>query len=189
MLLRMEGRFSRKGGVLKKRGRTLKKVCLVRATRGGRLGQKGGGLLKKGVRVLKNPVPVWRSWRSWTPSRRPSPCPPWLIFLPETFLKVRVIIFQALPRRRLVRRRLVSGNGVYVPATFSRPEHGRTAKSLTEVHSVLVFPVFFKRRLEAAPLTLTQGALKQPNNGGTRAPVTNDLVLTGGLALHSIFES
>ena len=33
----------------------------------------------------------------------------------------------------------------------------------------------------APPLPLTQGALKQPN-GGTRAPVTNDLVLTGGLA-------
>ena len=51
-----------------------------------------------------------------------------------------------------------------------------------EVHLVLVFPVFLKRRLVAAPLTLTQGTLKQPN-GGTRAPVTNDLVLTGGLAI------
>ena len=34
----------------------------------------------------------------------------------------------------------------------------------------------------AAPLPLTQGAPKQPNCG-TRAPVTNDLVLTGGLAI------
>ena len=34
----------------------------------------------------------------------------------------------------------------------------------------------------AAPLPLPQGALKQPN-GGTKAPVTNDLVLTGGLAI------
>ena len=76
---------------------------------------------------------------------------------------------QALPRRRLVRRRLVSGDGVHVSATFSRPARGRSAKSLTEVHLVLVFPVFLKRRLVAAPLTLTQGALKQPN-GGTRAP-------------------
>ena len=47
---------------------------------------------------------------------------------------------------------------------------------------MLVFPVFLKRRLVAAPLPLTQGTLKQPN-GGTRAPVTNDLVLTGGLAI------
>ena len=90
--------------------------------------------------------------------------------------------YQALPRRRLVRRRLLSGDGVHVSAIFSRPERGRTAKSLTEIHVVLVFPVFFKRRLVAAPLPLTQGALKQPN-GGTRAPVTNDLVLTGGLAI------
>ena len=89
---------------------------------------------------------------------------------------------QALPRRRLVRRRLVSGDGAHVSATFSRPERGRTAKSLTEIHLVLVFPVFLRRRLVAAPLPLTQGALKQPN-GGTRAPVTNDLVLTGGLAI------
>ena len=37
-----------------------------------------------------------------------------------------------------------------------------------------------KRRLVAAPLSLTETALRQPN-GGTRAPVTNDLVLTGGL--------
>ena len=44
---------------------------------------------------------------------------------------------------------------------------------------MLVFPVFLKRMLGAAPLPLTQGALKQPN-GGTRAPVTIDLVLTGG---------
>ena len=87
-----------------------------------------------------------------------------------------------MPRRRLVRRRLVSGDGAHVSATFSRPERGRTAKSLTEIHLVLVFPVFLKRRLVAAPLPLTQGALKQPN-GGTRAPVTNDLVLTGGLAI------
>ena len=42
--------------------------------------------------------------------------------------------------------------------------------------------MFLKRRLVAAPLPLTQGALKQPN-GGTRAPVTIDLVLTGGLAI------
>ena len=90
--------------------------------------------------------------------------------------------YQALPRRRLVRRRLVSGDGVHVSATFSRPERGRTAKSLTEIHLVLVFPVFLKRRLVAAPLPPTQGALKQPN-GGTRAPVTNDLVLTGGLEI------
>ena len=95
--------------------------------------------------------------------------------------------YQALPRRRLVRRRLVSGDGAHVSATFSRPERGRSAKSLTEVHLVLVFPVFLKRRLVAAPLTLTQGALKQPN-GGTRAPVTNDLVLTGGLAIPEISD-
>ena len=42
--------------------------------------------------------------------------------------------------------------------------------------------MFLKRRLVAAPLALTQGALEQPN-GSTRAPVTNDLVLTGGLAI------
>ena len=103
-----------------------------------------------------------------TPGASDSPFP-----LPE---------YQALPRRRLVRRRLVSGDGVHVSATFSRPERGRTAKSLTEVHLVLVLPVFLKRRLVAAPLPLTQGTLKQPN-GGTKAPVTNDLVLTGGLAI------
>ena len=73
-------------------------------------------------------------------------------------------------------------DGVHVLATFSHPEWGRTAKSLAEIHFVLVFPVFLKRRLVAAPLPLPQGALKQPN-GGTRAPVTNDLVLTGGLAI------
>ena len=38
---------------------------------------------------------------------------------------------QALPRRRLVRRRLVSGDGAHISATFSRPEWGRTEKSLT----------------------------------------------------------
>ena len=76
----------------------------------------------------------------------------------------------------------MSGDGVHVSAAFSRPERGRTAKSLTEVHLVLVFPVFLKGRLVAAPLTLAQGALKQPNDG-TKAPVTNDLVLTGGLAI------
>ena len=59
---------------------------------------------------------------------------------------------------------------------------GRTAQALTDIHLVLVFPMFLKRRLVAAPLPLTQGALKQPS-GGTRAPVTNDLVLTGGLAI------
>ena len=91
-------------------------------------------------------------------------------------------ITQALPRRRLVRLRLVSGDRVHVSATFSRPERGRTAKSLTEVHLVLVFPVFSRCRLVAAPLPLTQGTLKQPN-GGTRAPVTNGLVFTGGLAI------
>ena len=42
--------------------------------------------------------------------------------------------------------------------------------------------MFLKRRLVAAPLPLSQEALKQPN-GGTRAPVTNDLVLMGGLAI------
>ena len=47
---------------------------------------------------------------------------------------------------------------------------------------MLVFPMFLKRRLVAVPLPLPQGALKQPN-GGTRAPVTNDLVLTGGLTI------
>ena len=106
--------------------------------------------------------------------------------------KEKAIIFdipgpqnQALPRRRLARRRLVSGDGAHASATFSRPQRGRTAKSLTEIHLVLVFPVFLKRRLVAAPLPLThdtQGTLKQPS-GGTRAPVTNDLVLTGGLAI------
>ena len=50
--------------------------------------------------------------------------------------------YQALPRRRLVRRMLVSGDGAHVSAIFSRPERGRTEKSLTEVHLVLVFPVF-----------------------------------------------
>ena len=53
---------------------------------------------------------------------------------------------QALPRRRLVRRRLVSGDGAHVSATFSRPQRGRTAKSQTEIHLVLVSPVFLKRR-------------------------------------------
>ena len=76
----------------------------------------------------------------------------------------------------------MSGDGVHVSATFSPPERGRTAKSPAEIHLALVFPGFLKRRLVAAPLPLTQGALKQPN-GGTRAPVTNDLVLTGGLAI------
>ena len=71
---------------------------------------------------------------------------------------------------------------MHVSETFSRPERGRTAQALTEIRLVLVFPVFLKRRLVAAPLPLTQGALKQPS-GGTRAPVTNDLVLTGGLAI------
>ena len=89
---------------------------------------------------------------------------------------------QALLRRRLVRCRLVSGDGVRVSATFSRPERGRTAKSLTEIHLVLVFPMFLKGRFVAAPLPLTRGSLKQPN-GGTKAPVTIDLVLTGGLAI------
>ena len=90
-------------------------------------------------------------------------------------------MYQALPRRRLVRsrlvrRRLVSGDGAHVSAAFSRPERGRTVKSLTEIHLVFVFPMFLKRRLVAAPLPLTQGALKQPNGG-------KDLVLTGGLAI------
>ena len=94
----------------------------------------------------------------------------------------RICLGQALPRHRLVRRRLVTADWVPVRATFSRPERGRTAKSLTEIHFVLVFPMFLKRRLVAAPLPLPKGAPKQPN-GGTRAPVTNDLVLTGGLAI------
>ena len=89
-------------------------------------------------------------------------------------------MIRGFPKRRLVKRRLVSGDGVHISATFSGPERGRTAKSLPEIRLLLVFPVFLKRRLVAAPLPLTQGALKQPN-GGTRAPVTNDLVLTGGL--------
>ena len=38
---------------------------------------------------------------------------------------------QACPRRRLVRRRLVSGDGAHVSATFSRPERGRTQMSQT----------------------------------------------------------
>ena len=48
---------------------------------------------------------------------------------------------QALPRCRLVRSRLVSGDGAQVSATFSRPERGHIEKSLTETHLVLVFPV------------------------------------------------
>ena len=39
---------------------------------------------------------------------------------------------------------LVSGDGAHVSATFSRPERGRTAKSQTEMHLVLAFPMFFK---------------------------------------------
>ena len=62
---------------------------------------------------------------------------------------------QALPRRRLVRRRVVSGDGVHVSATFSRPERRRTAQSLTEIDLVLVFQCFLKRSLVAAPLPLT----------------------------------
>ena len=82
----------------------------------------------------------------------------------------------------LVKRRLVSGDGAHISATFSRPERGRTAKSPTEIHLAFVFPVFLKRRLVAAPLPLTQGTLRQPT-GGTRALVTNDFVLTVGLAI------
>ena len=47
--------------------------------------------------------------------------------------------------------------------------------------------MFLKRRLVAAPLPPTQGALKQPN-GGTRAPVTNGLVLTGGLEISILLQ-
>ena len=49
-------------------------------------------------------------------------------------------------------------DGVRVSATFSRPERGRTQKSLTEVHLVFVFPIFLRRRLVAAPLPLTEAA-------------------------------
>ena len=59
-------------------------------------------------------------------------------------LRICSMLFQALPRRRLVRRRLVSGDGVQVSATFSRPERGRTAVSLAEIHFVLVFSSVFK---------------------------------------------
>ena len=105
----------------------------------------------------------------------------------QKFRRILGVLFatklgQALPRPRLVRRRLETAHGAHVSATFSRPERGRTAKSLTEIHFVLVFPVLLKRSLVAAPLPLPQGDLKQPN-GGTRAPVTNNLVLTGGLAI------
>ena len=59
MLLRREG------GVLKKRGRVLKKRRLVRGAGGGPLLQKGGGgwLLKEGGGgVLKNPVEVLKEF-------------------------------------------------------------------------------------------------------------------------------
>ena len=64
---------------------------------------------------------------------------------------------QALPRRRLVRRRLVSGDGgtCFRNIFTSRAGTHCKVKSLREVHLVLVFPVFLKRRLVAAPLTLT----------------------------------
>ena len=58
--------------------------------------------------------------------------------------KTGKINFQAFQRRRLVRPRLASGNGVHVSATFSRPERGRTQESLTEVRLVLVFSQCFK---------------------------------------------
>ena len=49
---------------------------------------------------------------------------------------------QALPRRRLVRRRLVTADGVPVSATLSRPERGRTAKSLRRSILCLFFQCF-----------------------------------------------
>ena len=49
---------------------------------------------------------------------------------------------QGFPRRRLARRRLVSGDGVYISATFHVQSGGRTEISLTEIHLVLVLPVF-----------------------------------------------
>ena len=89
---------------------------------------------------------------------------------------------QALPRRRLVRRRLVSAAGVHVSETFSSPERGRAAQSLTEIRLVVVFSNVLRRRLVAAPLPLTEAPLRQPLRR-YKAPVTNDLVLTGGLAI------
>ena len=105
--------------------------------------------------------------------------------LSRTTLLKSVFHFQALPRRRLARRRLVSGDGVHVSATFSRSERGPHCKVTNGDPCSACFSSVLKRRLVAAPLPLTQGALKQPN-GGTRAPVTNDLVLTGGLAIPDI---
>ena len=73
-VLKKRGRVLKKRGrVLKKRGRILKKVCLARGTRCGSLLQEvRGGFSRRGGTVLENPVPVWRSLRSSTPSRRPS---------------------------------------------------------------------------------------------------------------------
>ena len=59
MLLRREGGVPKKRErVLKKRGRVLKEICLVRGPGGGPLPQKGAWLLRKRGRVLKSPVEV-----------------------------------------------------------------------------------------------------------------------------------
>ena len=56
----------------------------MRRTGGGPLLQKGAvGFLRRGVGFLRS---LWRSLRSSTPSRRPSPCLPNLVFLGFRFL-------------------------------------------------------------------------------------------------------
>ena len=86
---------------------------------------------------------------------------------------------QAFPRRRLVRRRLVSGDGVHISAMFSLPEWaGRALKvastnvftSRAGTHSKntnggpfgACFSTVLRRRLVAAPLPLTEAAFRQP---------------------------
>ena len=68
------------------------------------------------------------------------------IFLIET---------QAFPRRRLVRRRLVSGDGGCL-SNFSRPERGRTQIVTNGGPFSACFSNVLRRRLVAAPLPLIE---------------------------------
>ena len=79
----------------------------------------------------------------------------------------------------------MSGDGVTrLSNGFSRPERGRTEKSLMEIHLVILVLVFqrLRRRLVAAPLSLTEAPLRQPLRR-YQGPVTNHLALTGGVEI------
>ena len=99
-------------------------------------------------RVVSADVPPERKpERGYVHQNHPFTKPP--LYLPVTFAShfgFRPVCHpvQALPRRRLARRRLVSGDRVHVSATFSRPELGCTAQSLTEVHFWSLFFQCFK---------------------------------------------